>query len=125
MIPIPLPIPLDTLVFVIALHFGLSVGWQLGRGLTLAGRKLPDWRASLVELADEGISQYGVAMLFVTVSTVLMVGAPFQSVVLIFLFGVGIGMAYDDRENHPPEGMVKHMINKFRGEANSLEDEVE
>lgn len=125
MIPLPLPIPLNTLVYFIALHLGLSAGWTLGRGLTLSGRRLPDWSRAVCVLVDEGITQYVVALALITVSSVLMVGAPLEPVLLIILFGMGIGMAYDDRENHPPEGMMKHMFNKFRGvqeEVGSLSD---
>lgn len=99
-------------IYIIAIHLGLTVGWTLGRAISER-----DWRIAL--------RQYYAGILIVLISASLLIGVVnWPGIALLVIFGLGIGLAYDDRENHPPEGMVTHIIGKIAETKSDVEEAV-
>ena len=89
------------LVYTIALHLGLTIGWHSGQALT---------KRSFSQL----LNQYyiGIAIILVTVA-ILFSDTNWTLIAICIALGFGIGFAYDDKENHPPEGMTTYIFQKF------------
>lgn len=106
-------VPLESPVLVLVLYTGLSTGWHLGKAMTgwATARQNGKRLAAITREAAFGAAHHydlGVALL--TVGMALLVGVPPVRVVVgLFLVGFGGGMAYDDRQDHPPEGMLQHI----------------
>lgn len=100
------------LVYIIGLHLGMSIGWQSGQAI---GER--NWRIL--------ISQYYIGIAAILLAAAFLVSfTAWETLGLIVLLGFGIGFAYDDKESHPPSGMVEHMINKLSKTRNDIEEGV-
>jgi len=115
---IEVPIPSAIGVSGMLLYLGLSSGWHIGKAMTEFDRQRREgerWRTLLVRAFWRASHHYDLGVAMATVGAALLLPNPTPIETMGFLLiGFGVGMAYDDRADHPPEGMFRYMLNRVR-----------
>lgn len=114
-----LSIPEGMAVTALVLYTGISTGWHVGKAMTWVDQRRRHGTAWLLILRKgfwRAGHHYDLGLIVATVGLALLVGwPPVERVAGWALLGFGLGMAYDDRADHPPGGIVRHMVGRVRG----------
>jgi hypothetical protein len=106
-------------VTALILYTGVSMGWHVGRGMSWIAerRKEGATLSGVIGIAIwRAAHHYDLGLVLATIGLALLVGAPpIERLAGWALLGFGLGMAYDDRADHPPGGIVRHMVGRVRG----------
>jgi len=103
------------LLMLAALHLGLSIGWNIGTGIRKAYEKNGSYRTKALTLVYGSFQHYTLGMAIIVIALTFILGfANYTLLCSIALLGVGVGMAYSDREDDPPEGMTRHILKRIR-----------
>jgi hypothetical protein len=118
-----LAVPEATGVSLLILYLGLSVGWHTGKAMTGYDqrRKKGETRRKLLkEFGWKATHHYDLGLLIATIGVWLLTPTPSLLIAVGWaLFGIGMGMAYDDRQDHPPEGIVTNIFGQVRSQFSS------
>lgn len=100
------------IVYMIAIHLGMSLGWHTGGAISER-----NWLGIF--------QQYFFGIAAILVATIFLIGfTNWFTLGLVILLGFGIGLAYDDKEDHPPQGMIVHMADKLSGTKTEIQDSI-
>ncbi|MDY7082246.1 MAG: hypothetical protein SXQ77_07560 [Halobacteria archaeon] len=115
---VSLSIPNALGVSAMILYFGLSSGWHIGKAMTAYNEQRKEGTARKVLLRRffwKATHHYDLGVGLATVGAALLMPEPALAVGSGWLLlGFGFGMAYDDRADHPPEGMLTYFVRQIR-----------
>lgn len=120
MASLSIPFPINEATVLLAFHLGTSIGWHSGTAFSLVEDLVrSNEEYSTMYLAGLWIwktfQHYDIGIVLVVVASGLLTGVSNWPVVGLFtILGVGGGLAYSDREDNPPEGIMKYTLTKIR-----------
>lgn len=117
---ISLTIPNAVGVTAIALYFGLSFGWHFGAGMNIFGKMRKNgkevkvlktllWR--MTHHYDLGIGLMTIALYYILPKP------PLTTIGAYTLLGIGAGIAYSDKKDAPPDGILLTILKDIRTQA--------
>lgn len=118
-----LSIAIPNIVGVISvfLYFGLSAGWHIGKNMTYYDTKRKEgmaqskllkkflWRAS--HHYDMGVGIMAISLYYILPQP------PITNIIAFTALGLGAGIAYSDKKDAPPDGIMKTMFSEIRTQA--------
>lgn len=120
-----LAVPDATGVSLVILYLGLSVGWHVGKAMSGYDRRRQEGepRAKLVKrFFWKATHHYDLGLIIATAGFWLLTPTPSVSIAAGWaLLGFGLGMSYDDRQDHPPEGIVTNVLKQVRSQFTSVD----
>lgn len=93
----------EAAVYGLALHFGASVGWHVGTAV----KSLKCGKSGLRGALSESLQVYDVGLALSLLAVAVATQTPLEGQLALWvLFGIGGGLAYADRNDHPPRDVL-------------------